>query len=205
MGFLCWRLSQQATTFLLRIQENSVRKRKPTVLTALWSLIMLNIYRRHILCSVLISYWTAIKYRGCTRPSSRGILSFWMEKMWSWCRWQRWRASHSIFGFHVNWVGWVVEISSWVLVYKSQFRSNRRNVSEAIIKADGRTWDWCESFGVKITMANDLGAKISLEDMKNFYEHPTNKKLVYIFLYACHMIKLVRKLLGDYQEILMCQ
>ena len=126
MCFLSWRLSQQATTFLLRIQENSVRKRKPTVLTALWSLIMLNIYRRHILCSVLISYWTAIKYRGCTRPSSRGILSFWMEKMWSWCRWQRWRASHSIFGFHVNWVGWVVEISSWVLVYKSQFRSNRR-------------------------------------------------------------------------------
>ena len=56
-----------------------------------------------------------------------------------------------------------------------------------------------------ISMANDLGAKINLEDMKNFFEHPTNKKLVYIFLYACHMIKLVRKLLGDYQEILMCQ
>ena len=52
-----------------------------------------------------------------------------------------------------------------------------------------------------ITMANDLGAKINLEDLKNFFEHPTNKKLVYIILDAFHMLKLVRNLLGDYQEI----
>ena len=52
-----------------------------------------------------------------------------------------------------------------------------------------------------ISMANDLGAKINLEDMKNFFEHPTNKKLVYIILDVFHMLKLVRNLLGDYQEI----
>ena len=46
-----------------------------------------------------------------------------------------------------------------------------------------------------IAMANDFGANINLEDKKKFFEHPANKKLVYIILDACHMLKLVINML----------
>ena len=54
-----------------------------------------------------------------------------------------------------------------------------------------------------ITMVNSLGAKISsnFEEMINWFEHPWSKKKVYIIFDACHMLKLMRNLLGDYKEI----
>ena len=52
-----------------------------------------------------------------------------------------------------------------------------------------------------IAMVNLLGAKVDAEHPKNFFNHPASGRKVYVVLDACHMLKLVRNLLMDYQEI----
>lgn len=47
-------------------------------------------------------------------------------------------------------------------------------------------------------MCSNLGTSFNMNDELSFYfENPYINELIYIFYDACHMIKLVRKTLGD--------
>lgn len=54
-----------------------------------------------------------------------------------------------------------------------------------------------------IRMCNKLGANLSINNLKNWFDHPVTKENVFIFLDACHMLKLMRNLIGETQEIFM--
>ena len=53
-----------------------------------------------------------------------------------------------------------------------------------------------------ILMCNKMGANLSIDNLKNWFPHPASpQRKVYVILDACHMLKLVRNLLGDKEEI----
>ena len=53
-----------------------------------------------------------------------------------------------------------------------------------------------------ISMCNKMGANLSIDNLKNWFPHPASpQRKVYVILGACHMLKLVRNLLGDKEEI----
>ncbi len=52
-----------------------------------------------------------------------------------------------------------------------------------------------------ISMCNKMGANISIDNLTNWFSHPVTKAKVYVFLDACHMLKLMRNLLGNKEEI----
>jgi len=59
-----------------------------------------------------------------------------------------------------------------------------------------------DGLAANLTMVNALGGNISFEKTQNWIPHPsTTLYVVYIFLDACHMLKLVRNLFGDFLEI----
>lgn len=46
-------------------------------------------------------------------------------------------------------------------------------------------------------MANLLGANLVVDDLRNWFNHPCCEIKVYVIFDACHMLKLLRNLLGD--------
>ncbi len=52
-----------------------------------------------------------------------------------------------------------------------------------------------------IAMSNKMGANLCIQNMKNWFHHPVTHAKVYIFPDACHMLKLVRNLLGEKEEL----
>lgn len=58
-----------------------------------------------------------------------------------------------------------------------------------------------DGLSANCSMANLLGARLDPDDLKNWFEHPSTKERVYIILDACHMLKLVRNLMGDKKEL----
>lgn len=55
------------------------------------------------------------------------------------------------------------------------------------------TFDGCPA---NISMAKDLGCSFEGENLKTHFEHPLNKKPIFIFPDPCHMLKLVRNALN---------
>lgn len=66
----------------------------------------------------------------------------------------------------------------------------------------------CEGTWANISMANQLGCNISVENLKTDFPHPITAQPVYFFVDPCHMLKLVRntiiemKYLVDEQDML---
>lgn len=52
-----------------------------------------------------------------------------------------------------------------------------------------------------MSMANALGAKLFFPDVKTYILHPITKEKVFIFFDPCHMLKLCRNTLGDWQTL----
>lgn len=50
-----------------------------------------------------------------------------------------------------------------------------------------------------ITMANCLGADLSINSSKTYFPHPVTKQPIYILLDPPHMLKLIRNTLGTYK------
>lgn len=51
----------------------------------------------------------------------------------------------------------------------------------------------CDSPSAHYAMLNELGAKLSLENLIPYFPHPSDaSKHIYVFLDVCHMLKLVR-------------
>ncbi|KAG8175617.1 hypothetical protein JTE90_019429 [Oedothorax gibbosus] len=48
-----------------------------------------------------------------------------------------------------------------------------------------------------ISSVNELGANISVDNLKHYFPHPVTKEPVYVILDACHMLKLVRNCLAS--------
>jgi hypothetical protein len=63
-------------------------------------------------------------------------------------------------------------------------------------------WFTCDGPTAHKSMLKFLGAKLSPDELRTYFQHPCdpNAKL-YIFLDACHMIKLVRNTLSDYRVL----
>lgn len=47
-----------------------------------------------------------------------------------------------------------------------------------------------------LSMCKNLGANLNINGLKPYFEHPITKHKVFIFMDACHMIKLIRNCLG---------
>lgn len=62
------------------------------------------------------------------------------------------------------------------------------------------TFDGCAA---NLAMAKSLGCVLEAHsaNFKTFFSHPSTKENVYVFLDACHMLKLVRNTLGDKQSL----
>jgi len=52
-----------------------------------------------------------------------------------------------------------------------------------------------------MSMATNLGAKLSFPDLKPYFKHPETKENVHIFVDPAHMIKLCRNTLGDWKVL----
>jgi len=52
-----------------------------------------------------------------------------------------------------------------------------------------------------ISMANCLGANLSLSQIKPLFDHPVTNEKIHIFLDPAHMLKLCRNTLGDWKEL----
>jgi len=52
-----------------------------------------------------------------------------------------------------------------------------------------------------IAMANQLGANLQFPNLKNWFQHPSTGRKVFIVCDPCHMLKLVRNTLGDKKSL----
>lgn len=52
-----------------------------------------------------------------------------------------------------------------------------------------------------ISMANCLGANLSLSQIKPFFDHPVTNEKIHIFLDPAHMLNLCSNTLGDWKEL----
>ena len=58
----------------------------------------------------------------------------------------------------------------------------------------------CDGAGSNIVMAKKLGCKLSdVNSLQTYFCHPITAEPVYFMLDPCHMVKLVRNTLGDFQ------
>ncbi len=60
----------------------------------------------------------------------------------------------------------------------------------------------CDGPSCHFSMMSDLGASLNPRNLKVYFNHPCEEsKVVYVFLDICHMLKLVRNTLGEYQVL----
>lgn len=61
----------------------------------------------------------------------------------------------------------------------------------------------CDGLASNISMLQKLGCKFDTQEFifQLWFEHPSNDSNIYVFLDACHMMKLVRNVLGSVQEL----